>query len=327
MVDMATKDIQPEDIQIEQYVGQINVSSAFFESAYGIANLDECDRTEDEWSMIQEAATENGIPTDKDGATKLAAASIDQELKSYLNLVNTTAKKTKSYADKGLKVLFALGKKLGVSKSDNFKEFIGPLCDAFGKQYPKGIELSNGAFIKAKYSTRMAENYVKGMMNTLAAYGISIDSVVENETVSSIVRSNVKSRKEVSDLRDIESNLSTGGKQLSFDKTLTKDIHYTTTVKARDLSAFAISLYILAYVSDVITKKISSEGKSALSKIKTLTTECGENKKVGRSCEAINDGIKEWTSNLTSITSNISKGFTDSAYFVVQALGKGHVSK
>ena len=327
MVDMATKDIQPEDIQIEQYVGQINVSSAFFESAYGIMNLDEGDCTEADLSMIQEAASGQGIPTDKEGATKFAAESINQELKSYLKLVETTAKKTKSYADKGLKVIFALGKKLGVSQKSDMKEFIGPLCEAFGKEYPKGVELSNGAFIKAKYSTRMAENYVKGMMNTLAAYGISIDSVVDNSVVGAIVRSNVKSRKEVSDLRDIESNLSTGGKQLSFDKTLTKEVHYTSTVKARDLGSYVTALYVLAYVSDTISKKIASEGKSALTKIKNLTVECGENKKVGRSCEAINDGIKEWTSNLTSITNNISKGFTDSAYFVVEALGKGHVSK
>ena len=324
MVDMATKDIQPEDIHIAECVGQINVSRAFFNSAYGIANLDPSDCTQEEYEMIQEAATNEKIPMDKDGALKFSAEAINQELKSYLKLVETTAKKTKSYADKGLKVLFTLGKKIGVEKSSDFmKGFVQPFCSAFDAKYPKGIELSNGGFIKAKYSTRMAENYVKGMMNTLAAYGISIDEVVDNDVVGAIVRSNVKSRKDVSDLRDIESNLSTGGKQLSFDKTLTKETHYSSTVKTRDLNAYAMSLYVLLYVSDTIIKKISADGKNALTKIKGLTTDCGENKKVGRSCESINDGIKEWTNNLTSLTNNIAKCATDSAYFVVDALNKG----
>lgn len=328
MVDMATKDIQPEDIHIAECVGQINVSRAFFNSAYGISELDPDECTQEEFTMIQEAATGQGIPTDKDGAIKFSAESINQELKAYLKLVENTAKKTKSYADKGLKVLFTLGKKLGVEKNSDFmKGYLQPLCAAFDNKYPKGIELSKGGFIKAKYSTRMTENYVKGMMNTLAAYGISIDEVVENDAVGAIVRSNVKSRKDVSDLRDIESNLSTGGKQLSFDKTLTKETHYSSTVKTRDLNAFAMSLYVLLYVSDTIIKKISANSKTALTKIKGLTTECGENKKVGRSCEAINDGIKEWTDNLTSITNNISKCLTDSAYFVVDAIGKGQQSK
>jgi hypothetical protein len=327
MVDMGTKDIQPEDIHIAECVGQINVSRAFFNSAYGISELDPDDCTQEEFAMIQEAATGQGIPTDKDGAIKFSAEAINQELKAYLKLVENTAKKIKSYADKGIKVLFTLGKKLGVEKNADFKEFVKPLCAAFDSKYPKGIELSKGGFIKAKYSTRMAENYVKGMMNTLAAYGISIDEVVDNNVVSAIVRSNVKSRKDVSDLRDVESNLSTGGKQLSFDKTLTKETHYNSAVKTRDLNAYAMSLYVLLYVSDTIIKKISADGKNALTKIKGLTTECGENKKVGRSCESINDGIKEWTSNLTSITTNISKCIADSAYFAVGALGKGQESK
>lgn len=324
LVDMATKDIQPEDIHIAECVGQINVSSAFFNSAYGIANLDPSECTQEEYAMIQEAATSEKIPVDKDGAIKFSAEAINQELKAYLKLVETTAKKVKSYADKGMKVLFTLGKKIGVEKNSDFLAgYVQPLCAAFDSKYPKGIELTKGGFVKAKYSTRMAENYVKGMMNTLAAYGISIDEVVDNDVVSAIVRSNVKSRKDVSDLRDVESNLSTGGKQLSFDKTLTKETHYSSAVKTRDLNAYAMSLYVLLYVSDTIIKKISADGKSALTKIKGLTTECGENKKVGRSCESINDGIKEWTANLTSITTNISKCITDSAYFAVEALGKG----
>lgn len=327
MVDMATKDIQPEDIHIAECVGQINVSRAFFNSAYGISELDPDECTQEEFAMIQEAASANGIPTkDKAETVKFSAEAINQELKAYLKLVENTAKKTKSYADKGMKVLFGLGKKIGVEKTSDFKAFAEAFTAAFDTKYPKGIELPKGGFIKAKYSTRMAENYVKGMMNTLAAYGISIDEVVDNDVVSAIVRSNVKSRKDVSDLRDVESNLSTGGKQLSFDKTLTKETHYSSTVKTRDLNAYAMSLYVLLYVSDTIIKKISADGKNALTKIKSLTTACGENKRVGRSCEAINDGIQEWTSNLTTLTNNISKCATDSAYFVVQALG-GQKSK
>ena len=319
LLDIATGDASAEDAFIADAVGKINVSSAIFEAAYEISEL-----PSEDIPYIQEAADQQKIPTDKEGSVGVANEAVCQELTAFFDQIVLSAKKIKDSTNKSLGVLRTIGKHLGVkASSDYLNGFVAPLQTAFKNANPKGlvIQSKGGAFIKSRYATRMAENYCKGMSNILAAYGIDMGTVLDNEVVKLIVRNNIKLRNDVKDLRDVESNLSTGGKQLSFDKTIGKDSHYTETIKSNDLNAFAISLYTIYVTADAVSK-MSGKKKAALSTIRGYVNDTtAKANRVARSCESINDSVKESSDNLGSLTNNINKAFNDSIYHLSASFG------
>lgn len=312
MLDMATGDASPQDAFIQEAMGKINVSSAIFDAACLISELP----SEDIPSTILEAANAQKLPVTKEGSVGVANEAVCRELDAFFDLMIATAKKTKEAANKSLAVLRTVAKSLGVKRSDDYLNgFVKPLQTAFNNAYPKGMSLKDGdGFIKAKYAARMAENYCKGAINILAGYGISIDDVLNDNVVSLVVRSNTKARKDVADLRDVEANLSTGGKLLAFDKTVRKDMHYTDTVKSNDINTFAIAVYIIIAVSDAIIKQ-GSKKKAACGNMRKIVGNCAAaTKRVARSCESISDGVKDWSQNLNSLSTCITKTFVDSIY-------------
>ena len=47
-----------------------------------------------------------------------------------------------------------------------------------------------------------------------------------------------------------------------------------------------------------------------------------DNKRIARSCESINEGIKEWSNNLMDVEKNIEKAYTDSCYLLLEVSKK-----
>ena len=321
ILDMATGDASAEDVHIQEALGRINVSSSIFEAAYNISEL-----SSEDISFVQEAADKEGIPTDKEGSVGVANEAINRELESYFDLVIATAKKVKGVASKSMALLRNAGKKLGVDQSSDFLAESGAIAKAFGEAYPKGMKLDgDSGFLKSKYAARMAENYSTGMANTLNAYGISIASVFEDKVVSTIASpikaASTEGAKPELALRNMRSKLIIGGKQLSFDKVLTRDQHYTDNVTGKDIQTFGIAVYTLIAVSDAVAK-CASQKKSAIAAARKTVADCTNPRRVTRSCEDINDGVKEWSTNLNSLTANITKGFNDSIYGVTKSISK-----
>lgn len=325
ILDMATGDASAEDVNIQQALGRINVSSSIFEAAYNISEL-----PDEDISFVQEAADKEGIPTDKEGSVGVAVEAVNRELEAYFDLVIATAKKVKSSAVKSLALLRNAGKKLGVNQSSDFLAEMSSLTQAFSQAYPKGMKLDGeSGFLKSKYAARMAENYCTGMVNILGAYGLEISSVFEDNVVKQVTDlSNwkkaldlVKSDKPELQLRNICGQLTRGGKQLSFDKVLSRNTHYTDNVTGKDLASFGVAVYTIIAVSDAVAK-LASQKKSVIAKIRVIVSNCTNSRRVTRSCEDINDGVKEWSSNLNSLTANISKGFNDSIYGMTKAVTK-----
>lgn len=320
LLDIGTGDASTHDVDTSVAMGKINVSSAIFEAAYGISELP----SEDITSVIQEAADSQQLPTSKEGSTAVAGEAVCHELSAFFDMLISTAKKTKDTANKSISMLYTLGKKeFKTGKSEDFLNgFVTPLTQGFKEKYPKGLEIkTDGAFIKAKYAARMAENYCKGVANIFAAYGISFDDILDKDAVKLIARSSIKSRKTVSDLRDVESNINLGTKLLSFDKTVTKDRHYTTVVRATDLQSFAVSINAIQIMSDAVIKVASMKKKSIGSIKNIIDTTNKKAGRVARSCEGINDSVKEGSQSLKSLTDNITKAYNDSIYHLAAAFG------
>lgn len=320
ILDMATGDASAEDVHIQEALGRINVSSSIFEAAYNISEL-----PSEDISFVQEAADKAGLPTDKEGSVGVANEAINRELEAYFDLVIATAKKVKGVASKSMALLRNAGKKLGVDQSSDFLEEIKGISAAFSERYPKGMKLDGeSGFLKSKYAARMAEDYCMGMANVLDAYGIEINSVFEDKVVKTIAdvgnHGGSRSEKPEMALRNMRTQLIRGGKQLSFDKVLSRDRHYTDNVTGKDVSTFGIAVYTLIAVSDAVAK-CASKKKSAIAATRQIVAGCTNSHRVTRSCEDINDGVKEWSTNLNSLTTNITKGFNDSIYGVFKVLG------
>ena len=326
MLDMASGDASEDDVHVQECLGHINISAREFAAAYSISEY-----PGDLPSIIVESASKANLPTNKGDAKEVANTAVIQGLSAFYNLMIATAKKVRAATERELRAYIALGKKYGINfdKHNFLTGFLNPLCSAVEKDGLLG-KLNDRSFIKGKYAARMVENYGKGMANLMSGYGLSIDNVFGDSVVGMIVRNNYSGKKTIKDLRDVESNMSTGGKQLNFDKTLDKKTHYQDYVKIVDFKMLAISIYALSKISEaiIVTLGNASTKKTAMDNIKKLFNEASDgNRRVVRSVESISDGTKEWSENLNKLTTNMTGAFTDSSYELFKMLKKSTKSK
>ena len=326
MLDMASGDASEDDVHVQECLGHINISAREFAAAYSISEY-----PGDLPSIIVESASKANLPTNKDDAKEVANTAVIQGLSAFYNLMIATAKKVRAATERELRAYIALGKKYGINfdKHNFLTGFLNPLCSAVEKDGLLG-KLNDRSFIKGKYAARMVENYGKGMANLMSGYGLSIDNVFGDSVVGMIVRNNYSGKKTIKDLRDVESNMSTGGKQLNFDKTLDKKTHYQDYVKIVDFKMLAISIFALSKISEaiIVTLGNASTKKTALANITKLVNDASNgNKRVVRSAESISDGTKEWSENLNKLTTNMTGAFTDSSYELLKLLKKSTKTK
>jgi hypothetical protein len=326
MLDIASGDASEDDVHIQECLGHINISARKFAAAYGISEY-----PDDLPSIIVESASKANLPTDKGEAKEVANTAVIQGLSAFYNLMIATAKKVRAATERELRAYSALGKKYGINfdKQNFLTGFLNPLCEAVAKDGLLG-SLDDRSFIKSKYAARMVENYGKGMANLMSGYGLSIDNVFGDSVVGLVIRNNFSGKKTIKDLRDVESNMSTGGKQLNFDKTLDKKTHYQDYVKISDFKILAMSIFALSKISDAIITTLgnASSKKAAMDKIKTLVSEASAgNKRITRSAESISDGTKEWSENLNKLTTNMTGAFSDSSYELLKLLKKSSKTK
>lgn len=318
MIDMASGTACAEDAYISEAHSKIKVSSSIFEAAYNISELED-----DEVALIQEAADAAELPTSKDGAIGVASEAVKKELSAFYDLMVSTAKKLKIVLDKDLKALSAVGKRYGVSldMQDFVSGFAQPLCKEMFRDDRK-FDLSSKKFIKGKYAAKLAEDYGKGVSKALYAYDLSVDTVFGEEAIGLLIRKvNLGKKNTVNDMRDAASLLSDGGKLLkSLDK-VTADTHYEQRIKEKDVLSLCYSIFAVYKIADAIiqTAGDTRAKKLAMHKLEQLCNEsCEGRKRISRSCEIINDGIKEWSQNLINVETNIEKAYTDSCYLLLE---------
>ena len=321
ILDMNTGDASKHDAYIQEAVGKINVASAYFEVGHKLSQLPV--DSNGKYYIVQEAAAEEGLPTTPEGGAALANQSIKESLKAFYDLIVQTAKKVKQAAEKDMKVVIAIGKKYGISATgaDFNEQFVKSLVKAITDDKGKKLSLGDKKFLKGKYSSQIAECYGIGMVNFLSAYGMSFNEEGLTENYRPF-----RSKREVNTFKDMWKNMSYGGKLINFDKTVSKERHYTEKVTAGDMEDLFTNIFETMHIAKAVVDVAASASakKSAMAAVETL---CGKedcnNKKVSKTCELINDGIKDWTENLVAITDVIAKAYTDSVYSLTEALTGG----
>lgn len=329
MLDMASGDASTHDVAIQQAVGKVNVSTAVYEAAYKISELPDGMSAQ----IVQEAA-EVGLPTDATGACGMACEAVMQQLTAYLDVVAETAKKVKASAEKELKLFITVGKKFGVNatnKSNFATAFATPFAKSIINDNDKApLDLNGKKFLKAKYSAKLAANYCKGATKILSAYGVSINDVFADAVIAAEYGKHT-AKEDATTMKEVLSCLSDGGKLVAFDKIIDKDRHYTETVKEADITALVTSLYIIIAVSTSVIDVIGDKAKrkATISNVRAVCEETcsSEDKHVNKTLDDIATSAKDWTEKVTSLTDNITKGFTDSTYAMMETLNGGSVAE
>jgi len=321
MLDLATGDASSNDPYIAEAAGQVKVAAAYYEAATQINELAESN----ELQVVQEVAAA-GLPTDSKGSAALGCTAVKKGMEGLFKVIRETADKVKKQAEKDMKVLLTIGKKYGVAAptaSGNFAtDFAEPLAKAIfdKKEDGKKIELPNLQFLKGKYADDIAKNYTKGMCSLVHAYGYDITEVFKDTTVSNEMNKNYAKCGECETLKSAAEALSDGAKLIKFDE-ITKEKHYTSSVKPADIKDVATDLYIIIAVSTAVVDALKGEEASVKKTLETLFEECKEEEgKICKPCAKIGDNMKEWTSNVTSITNTIAKAFTDSVYSLSESI-------
>lgn len=347
MLDMATGDASIYDAYIQEAVGKINVSHAYFEAACKISELPEGE----DFMIVQEAA-DAGLPTDKTGSTGVANEAVVQELNAFFDLIVATAKKVKQGVDKDYKALVGLGKGLGVSSQggDNFVDaFAKPLAAAVttkrgksaGAAIKRGslnsIELGSAKFLSSTNFKKLAKNYAQAMAKFLSAYGLSVGEAFNDPIVRKFTGSvGAKMEKSVN-LHDISTNICSGIGQI-VDKKETSDhgSAYRTNVSQKDIAEFTACVYVIKKVSDAVVataggkgvkKNVSAAISNAVNGTSNVTNKKGTKVKrsVSSSAHDVDECIRFATPKMTAVASNIVTGYGDSVYALVKAVNGGSV--
>lgn len=323
LLDLATGDASMTDAFIQEACGKIEVSKALFDAAYKISELPKGD-----FLVIQEAA-DAGLPTDQEGAAKLASESIQQGMVGFYDLLVETAKKIKEASMKDMKLVIALGKKFGIENnpSDFIKSFATPLSKAIVDDNGGKIKLDDKRFLKGRFANKICSSYLKGIVQLMFAYGIDISNVFDDNVIDYQFEISKKMYTFVkpSSLKGVDGYLSAGGKLIKVEKIADKDSHYTDTVKASDIRDLIISLYCVISVSDAVIK-IAGNKTAKKEAVSTITDLCekenGAEKKVAKTIVSIGDEITKWKDNVEAVTSAITKTYADSIYSLYEAISK-----
>lgn len=192
MIDLLTGDASPEDVRVKEAMGKLNVSSAIFEYANGLAEQEGS-------SFIQEAAEaaeEAGLPTNPAEAPGLATEAIQQELVAFYDVLVENAKKVYRAADRDMKAIVGMGKKYGISASaassgSFMSSFARPLAKALVREFAKNrkgfggnnIRFKRGVFPTSEYCHNLMFGYGNAMASLAAVFGLNISECIADPTV------------------------------------------------------------------------------------------------------------------------------------------------
>lgn len=346
MLDMATGDASIYDAYIQEAIGKINVSHAYFEAACKISELPE---DEADFSIIQEAA-EAGLPTDKAGSAGLADEAVVQELGAFFDLLVASAKKVQENINKSFGSLTGVGKGLNVELNmTNFREsFAKPLASAIvakrGKSVAAGIrrgslnaiELGSMKCLSIVNVKKLAKSYTQGITRFASAFGVSIGEVFNDPLVKHYTGNAAKITASVN-LHDISNNIADGTGQI-IDKKETSEHgnEYVTNVSKRDLVQLIECVYVVKRVTDELVQSIGKASvksnvmntiTNAIRGTSDVTDKKGFKikKSISSSIRDIDENIRFVTPKMADVVDNLVTGYGDSVYAIQKTIFGGEV--
>ena len=307
MLDYATGDACPQDAYIQEALGQISVSNAIYESALEIMSADK-----KELAYIQEAATEAGLPTDRDEALDVAQEAFVRSSNGFLNLIQQTTSKLGASADKSWKAICGAAKITGVPdelKDEGLNKFATATAKSIAKKAKKdGISLSRGFKDGTSFRTN-AGLYMKSIQDMLPAFGLK--SNMNGSVVTEYAVAGESSYTE-GDLNKFIITMEYA--TASLDRPVLES--YDPSIA--DLTDYIKTAYTLKTFCESVTNALSDDSTK-----KSASAYAAQNAGNGVRSQAAMDTMQRAARRVVSSTNALSKSLNDSGYGVGESINGG----
>jgi len=317
MLDLETGDASVHDAYVQEAMGQVNVSAAIYDAAKNIASLEPSEMTE----VIQEAATNAGLPTDREKAIELMYEAVERELIGTCRHLYQEACIFVEYAEKATspnKALNMLAKKCGA------KVTINPSLE-YAKTFAKAVtggkssvQLEGERFVTGASAKAAAATVIKAFANLAEGCCISVpDSFYENDSVKAIVPALAKTKSEDGkrSLSYMSGNLGNAADALvNADNKLKK----TDSASVNDIAMVMCAWFAVYAVADGIKK---SGGVKSEKQISAAVKE-QDKKKVSGAAEECNKKCPEVNKKLQAACKTLIGAFGDAFLSLISAVGK-----
>lgn len=307
MLDYATGDACSQDAYIQEALGQINVSKAIYESALEIMSADK-----NELAYIQEAATEAGLPTDRDEALDVAQEAFVRSSNGFLNLMQQTTSKLGAAADKSWKAICGAAKITGVPdelRGESLNQFAKETAKAITKKANRdGIGLSRGF----KDGTSLRTNaglYMKSIQDMLPAFGLKANmsgSVVTEYAVSG------ESSYTEGDLNKLIITMEYATASID------RPVMETYDPSAADIADYIKTAYTLKTFCESVTNALADESTK-----KSAASYAAQNAGNGVRSQAAMDTLQRSARRVVAATNYLSKSLNDAGYGVGESINGG----
>jgi hypothetical protein len=321
MLDLETGDASVHDAYVQESVGQVKVSAAIYDAASKIASLSASEMTE----VIQEAATNAGLPTDRENAIALMYEAAENELKATCRHLYQEMAIFQEAADKAtspLAGLNKLGKVCGVKSSlDGSKAYAGEFAQAVMKN--KDLNLKGGAkFLKAASAKSASRALINAAVQLANAVGIDCEPLCGDDTVASVVPAlkNCKCKKDGASVGFSVGCIKNAGNDLKDAGISESD--YTTSVTKSDVATVVACNFAVAKTAKFIKSKFGEGGAKIEARISSAMKKM-DKKNVSGDISDLNSGmsVKEINTKLNSLCKDLLGAFNNSFYSLLQAKG------
>lgn len=323
MLDLNTGDASPRDAYIQEAMGQVKVSSAIYDAAKQIAFLEPSEMTE----VIQEAATNAGLPTDRENAVKLMFdAAEHQVLGTLRHFYQENAKVVET--EKVYAALNALGKYKGVKMPlDGSTEYAGEFANKVMPSKP--VELGGAKFLGKKAAKAKLKKIIDATVQIANVAGIDCDELKNDKTINNVdpVIKNCNLKKDEDGCITVAC-MAAGIENASDDlaKAEIKDSDYVSTVKKDDVATLVACNFAVVKVSKFIQKKFAEDA----SKLETAVKKSFKKQKKDKptdSIDQINEKCPEVNQELNDAISSMIKACNDSFTVLLEEMQSGEEDK
>ena len=317
MLDLETGDASVHDAYVQEAMGQVNVSAAIYDAAKNIASLEPSEMTE----VIQEAATNAGLPTDREKAIELMYEAVERELIATSRHLYQEACIFVEFAEKETspnKALNAIARKCGAkSKLNPSLEYATEFATTVTGGANKTVKLDGKRFFTAESAKNAAATVIQAFVNAAEATCNTIPkSFLKNESVIAInpAIASATDGDTKKSLAHLAGNINNAKKTLSGAEKLKK----TANPGANDIATCMCAWFAVYAVSKGLQS--NHGGAKSEKQISAAVKECNK-KKVSGAAEDCNKNCPDVNKKLHEACSGRLAAFGDAFEALLSAVG------
>lgn len=303
MLDLETGDASVHDAYVQEAMGQINVSAAIYDAAEKIASLEPSEMTE----VIQEAATNAGLPTDREKAIELMYAAAENVL---IGTCRHLYQETAIFVEAAEKKTSPKGLIKTIAKMGGYNEpfeMSAKYADGFAKVVVgknSNIDIKDAVFFTAKSAKSATTDLIKGFVALAQACceDKKVKAAADIQSVSDVAGAISTSDCKECTVKFCAGNIATADKLIS-----KANLEKTSTPNANDIKTCLYCWFATYEISKLLNSGFDAKLEN---KIHTAFAKADKTKPSG-DCETIVKKGKDVNEKLVHLCSSLLSSFND----------------